>query len=37
MKHHKMKEKDRTESHRWVTKTLETKLNGGNIIIGINT
>ena len=37
MKHHEMKEKVKTEYYRQVTKILETKLNGGNIIAGINT
>ena len=37
MKHHEMKEKVKTEYYRRVRKILETKLNGGNIITGINT
>ena len=37
MKHHKMKEKVKTEYYRRVRKILETILNGGNIITGINT
>ena len=37
MKHHEMKEKIKTEYCRQVRKILETKLNGGSIIIGINT
>ena len=36
-KHHDMKEKVKTEYYRRVRKILETKLNGGNIITGINT
>ena len=36
-KHHKLKEKFKTEHYRRVRKILETKLNGGNIITGINT
>ena len=32
-----MKEKVKTEYYRRVRKTLETKLNGGNIITGTNT
>ena len=32
-----MKEKVKTEYYRRVRKILETKLNGGNIITGINT
>ena len=36
MKHHDMKEKVKTEYYRQVRKILETKLNGGNIITGIN-
>ena len=32
-----MKEKLKTEFYRLVRKILETKLNGGNIITGINT
>ena len=35
--HHEMKEKVKTEYYRRVRKILETKLNGGNIITGINT
>ena len=34
---HEMKEKVKTEYYRRVRKILETKLNGGNIIAGINT
>ena len=34
MKHHEMKEKDKTEYYRQVRKILETTLNGGNIIAG---
>ena len=34
---HGMKEKVNTEYHRQVRKILKTKLNGGNIITGINT
>ena len=37
MKHHKMKEKVKTEYYRRVGKMLETKLNGGNIMTGIKT
>ena len=37
MKHHEMKEKVKTEYYRRVRKILETKLNGGNIITGVNT
>ena len=37
MKHHEMKEKVKTGYYRRVRKILETKLNGGNIITGINT
>ena len=37
MKHHKMKEKVKTEYYTRVKKILETKLNGGNIITEINT
>ena len=37
MKHHEMKEKVKTEYCRQVRKILETKLNGVNIITGINT
>ena len=37
MKHHEMKEKVKTEYYRRVRKILETKLNGGNIIAGLNT
>ena len=37
MKHHEMKEKVKTEYFRRVRKVLETKLNGRNIIKGINT
>ena len=37
MKHHEMKEKVKTEYYRRMRKILETKLNGGNIIAGINT
>ena len=37
MKHHEMKEKVKTEYFRRVRRILETKLNGGNIITGINT
>ena len=37
MKHYEMKEKVKTEYYRRVRKILETKLNGGNIITGINT
>ena len=37
MKHHEMKEKVKTEYYRRVRKILETKLNGGNTITGINT
>ena len=37
MKHHEMKEKVKTKYYRRVRKLLETKLNGGNIIAGINT
>ena len=36
-KHHEMKEKVKTEYYKRVRKILETKLNGGNIITGINT
>ena len=36
-KHNQMKEKVKTEYSRRVRKILETKLNGGNIITGINT
>ena len=36
MKHHEMKEKVKTKYYRRVRKILETKLNGGNIITGIN-
>ena len=36
-KHHEMKEKVKTGYYRRVKKLLETKLNGGNIITGINT
>ena len=35
MKHHEMKEKVKTEYYR--RKIIETKLNGGNILTGINT
>ena len=35
-KRHEMKEKVKTEYYRRVTKILETKLNGGNKITGIN-
>ena len=37
MEHHDMKEKVKTQYYRQVRKILETKLNGGNIITGINT
>ena len=37
MKQDEMKEKVKTEYYRLVRKTLKTKLNGGNIITGINT
>ena len=37
MKHHEIKEKVKTEYYRRVRKILETKLNGGNMITGINT
>ena len=37
MKHHEMKEKVKVENYRQVSKILEMKLNGGNIITGINT
>ena len=37
MKHHEMKEKVKTEYYRRVRKILQKKLNGGNIITGINT
>ena len=37
MKHHEMKEEVKTEYYRRVRKILETKLNGGNLIRGINT
>ena len=37
MKHHEMKEKVRKEYYRQVRKILEMKLNGGSIVIGINT
>ena len=37
MKHHEMKEKIKTEYYRRVRKILETNLNGGNIMTGINT
>ena len=37
MKHHEMKEKDKTKYYGQVRKLLETKLNGGNIITKINT
>ena len=37
MKHHEMKEKVKTEYYRRVRKILETKLNSGNTITGINT
>ena len=37
MKHHGMKEKVKPEYDRRVREVLETKLNGGNIITGINT
>ena len=37
MEHHEMKEKVKTEYYRRMRKILETKLNGGNIITGINT
>ena len=36
-KHHEMKERVKTEYYGRVKKILETKLNGGNIITGINT
>ena len=36
-KHHEMKEKVKMGYYRWVRKTLETKLNGINIITGINS
>ena len=36
-KHHKMREKVETGYYRRERKILETKLNGGNIITGINT
>ena len=36
-KHHDIKEKVKTEYYRRVRKILETKLNSGNIITGINT
>ena len=36
MKHKEMKEKVKTEYYIRVRKILETKLNGGNIITGIN-
>ena len=35
-KHHEMKENVNAEYYRRVRKMLETKLNGGNIITGIN-
>ena len=35
-KHHEMKEKVKTEYYRRVRKILETRLNGGNPITGIN-
>ena len=37
MKQHEMKEKVKTEYYRRLRKVPETKLNGGNIITGINT
>ena len=37
MEHHDTKEKVKTQYYRQVRKILETKLNGGNIITGINT
>ena len=37
MKHHEMKGKVKTQYYRQVRKILETKLNGGIIITGINT
>ena len=37
MKHHEMKERVKTEYYRRVRNILETKLNGRNIIAGINT
>ena len=37
MKHHEMKEKVKTEYYGQVRQILETKLNGGNKITGINT
>ena len=37
IKHYEMKEKVKTEYYRRMRKILETKLNGGNIITGINT
>ena len=35
-KHHEMKKKVKTKWYRRVRKILETNLNGGNIITGIN-
>ena len=37
MKHHSIKEKVKTEYYGGMRKILETKLNGGTIITGINT
>ena len=37
MKHQEVKEKVKTEYYRRVRKILEMKLDGGNIITGINT
>ena len=37
MKHHEIQEKVKTEYYRQVGKILEMKLNGGNIMTGIDT